>query len=211
PSERNAHPHVSGGISVVHNGIVENHEELAAKLRARGYEFVSDTDSETIAHLVHSQLAAGGGLFAAVRRSMAEIEGACAIAVINEAEPSRLVVARNGAPLLLGLGEGENFSASDVSALVQVTRRMVYLEDGDCAEITVSGITIADASGQIVQRPVRISDLSVESVDLGTYRHYMQREIFEQPAAVASTLESAFSADTVTAQAFGAGAEAALG
>src|SRR4029078_1415187 len=168
-------------------------------------------DTEAIAHLVHWHLRAGGGLFAAVRRSMAELTGAYAIAVISEAEPSRLVVARNGAPLLLGLGEGENFSASDVSALVQVTRRMVYLEDGDCAEITVSGITIADAGGQIVQRPVRISDLSVESVELGTYRHYMQREIFEQPAAVARTLESGLSADGLTAQAFGAGAEAALG
>jgi glucosamine--fructose-6-phosphate aminotransferase (isomerizing) len=204
PSERNAHPHVSGGVSVVHNGIVENYEALAAKLRARGYEFVSDTDSETIAHLVHSQLASGGGLFAAVRRSMAEITGAYAIAVISEAEPSRLVVARNGAPLLLGLGDGENFSASDMAALLQVTRRMVYLEDGDCAEITTSGIRIADAGGRIVQRPVHVSDLAVDQDELGPYRHYMQKEIFEQPAAVSKTLGSAIGSNAITPRDFGA-------
>ncbi|HLX81857.1 MAG TPA: glutamine--fructose-6-phosphate transaminase (isomerizing) [Burkholderiales bacterium] len=207
PSERNAHPHVSGGVSVVHNGIVENHEDLRAKLRAEGYAFDSDTDTEAIAHLVHSKLRSGDGLFEAVRRSMAELAGAYAIAVISEAEPSRMVVARNGAPLLLGIGRGENFAASDASALVRATRRMIYLEDGDCAEITASGIRIADARGEAVQRPVRVSDLTAESVELGPYRHYMQKEILEQPAAVADTLEAAIGANAVMPGNFGNEAE----
>src|SRR3989449_7224633 len=129
PSEKNAHPHVSGGVSVVHNGIIENHEEMRKRLRAKGYEFVSDTDTEVIAHLVHSNLQAGATLFDAVRKSVVELVGAYAIAVVSESDPSRLVVARHGAPLLLGLGEGENFAASDTSALIQVTQRVVYLED----------------------------------------------------------------------------------
>ena len=134
PSEKNAHPHVSGGVSVVHNGIIENHEEMRDKLRSLGYRFVSDTDTEVIAHLVNWHLKACGDLFEAVRRSLAELVGAYAIAVINEADDQRLVVARMGAPLLLGLGNGQNFAASDASALVQVTQRIVYLEEGDCAE-----------------------------------------------------------------------------
>ncbi len=210
PSESNAHPHVSGGVSVVHNGIVENYEDLGAKLRAEGYAFVSDTDTEAIAHLVHSHLRSGDGLFDAVRKSMTELAGAYAIAVISEAEPSRMVVARKGAPLLLGLGDGANFAASDASALVQVTRQMIYLEDGDCAEITTSGIRIADARGEIVQRPVRVSDLTDESVELGPYRHYMQKEIFEQPAAVANTLEITAGADALMPQNFGIEAEGIL-
>src|SRR5688572_16779834 len=140
PSERNAHPHVSGGLSVVHNGIIENHEEMRSRLQREGYEFVSDTDTEVIAHLVHSKTAAGASLVDAVRRSVAELTGAYAIAVVDGTDPRRLVVARNGAPLLLGLGEGENFAASDASALVQVTQRVIYLEDGDCAEVTLERV-----------------------------------------------------------------------
>src|SRR3954468_1634179 len=127
PSERNAHPHVSGTISVVHNGIIENHEEVRRRLQRDGYEFTSDTDSEVIAHLVHSHIARGAGLLAAVHASVKELIGAYAIAVVDEEDPQRLVVARMGAPLLLGLGDGENFAASDASALVQVTSRVVYL------------------------------------------------------------------------------------
>ena len=160
PSEKNAHPHISGGVSVVHNGIIENHEEIRKRLRAKGYEFASDTDTEVIAHLVRSNLQPGATLFDAVRKSVVELIGAYAIAVVSESDPARLVVARHGAPLLLGLGDGENFAASDTSALVQVTQRIVYLEDGDCAEITLGGARIADATGNIVKRPVHVNELS---------------------------------------------------
>jgi glucosamine--fructose-6-phosphate aminotransferase (isomerizing) len=210
PSERNAHPHVSGGVSVVHNGIIENHEELRVRLRAKGYVFVSDTDTEVIAHLVHSNLAVGGTIFDAVRRSVAELIGAYAIAVISESDRSRLVAARHGAPLLLGLGEGENFAASDTSALIQVTSRVVYLEDGDCAEITLGGVRVVDLKGNQVERPVHVSQLTSAAVELGPYRHYMQKEIFEQPMAVANTLEMVAGARSVPPQLFGAEAERVL-
>ncbi len=210
PSERNAHPHVSGGVSVVHNGIIENHEEIRARLRADGYEFESDTDTEVIAHLVHSNLRTGANLFDAVRRSVADLVGAYAVAVVCDSDPSRLVVARHGAPLLLGLGEGENFAASDASALVQVTQRMIYLEDGDCAEMKLSGISVVDAAGHSVERPVQVSQLTAAAVELGPYRHYMQKEIFEQPMAVANTLEMVSGAQSVSPQLFGADAEAVL-
>lgn len=204
PSEKNAHPHVSGGVSVVHNGIIENHDEMREQLRAQGYAFVSDTDTEVIAHLIHSKLAAGGNLLDAVRRSVAELSGAYAIAVINEADQGRLVVARMGAPLLLGLGEGGNFAASDTSALVQVTQRIVYLEEGDCAEITREGVRIIDVQGHPAERAVHISELTSAAVELGRYRHYMQKEVFEQPMAVANTLEMVTNARAISAQLFGA-------
>jgi len=207
PSEKNAHPHLSGGVSVVHNGIIENHEEMRRRLRAKGYEFVSDTDTEVIAHLVHSNLPSGSTLFDAVRKSVVELVGAYAIAVVSESDPSRLVVARHGAPLLLGLGEGENFAASDTSALVQVTQRVVYLEDGDCAELTLDGVRVSDSGGKAVSRAVHVSQLTADAVDLGHYRHYMQKEIFEQPMAVANTLEMVTGAQSVSPQLFGAEAE----
>jgi glucosamine--fructose-6-phosphate aminotransferase (isomerizing) len=190
PSERNAHPHVSGGVSVVHNGIIENHEAIRAVLRAQGYEFASDTDTEVIAHLIHSF--EGKNLFEAVQAATKELQGAYAIAVIAARDPSRLVVARMGAPLLLGLGDGENFAASDTGALLQVTRSIVYLEDGDCAEVTPRAVTIADARGRRVERPLHVSRLSADAIELGTCRHYMQKEIFEQPAAVYATLQERF-------------------
>jgi glutamine---fructose-6-phosphate transaminase (isomerizing) len=198
PSERNAHPHVSGGVSLVHNGIIENHDEIRASLRAQGYEFSSDTDTEVIAHLVHSKLATGAELFDAVRAATLELKGAYAIAVIAAADPSRLVVARMGAPLLLGLGDGENFAASDTGALLQVTRRIVYLEDGDCAEVTLRAVRIADARGHLVERPLHLSQLTADAMELGTYRHYMQKEIFEQPAAVYATLQEQFGEEAKT-------------
>jgi len=206
PEERNAHPHVSGGISVVHNGIIENHEEMRGRLRGEGYEFVSDTDTEVIAHLVHSRLKHGTSLVDAVRQSAAELVGAYAIAVVSQDEPSHLVVARHGAPLLLGLGDGENFAASDTSALLQVTKRVIYLEDGDIAELTLSGVTIVDAKGKPVERAVHVSELSADAVDLGPYHHYMQKEIFEQPMAVANTLEMVTNAQAIMPQLFGADA-----
>ena len=207
PSEKNAHPHISGGISVVHNGIIENHEDMREKLRGLGYRFVSETDTEVIAHLVHLHLKQGGDLLAAVQRSLRELVGAYAIAVINEADAERLVVARMGAPLLLGLGKGENFAASDASALVQVTQRVVYLEEGDCAELTRERARIFDGAGNAVTRKEQITSLTAEAVELGPYRHYMQKEIFEQPMAVANTLEMVTSARAVVPQLFGAGAD----
>jgi len=204
PSERNAHPHVSGGVSVVHNGIIENHEAVRARLRAQGYEFASDTDTEVIAHLVHSHLKAGNDLFTSVRKTTHDLIGAYAIAVIAADEPGRMAVARMGAPLLLGLGDGENFAASDTGALLQVTRRIVYLEEGDCAEVTRHSARVVDARGRVVERPLHVSELRSEALELGTWRHYMQKEIFEQPAAVAATLETAGSA---SAAVFGPEAE----
>jgi glucosamine--fructose-6-phosphate aminotransferase (isomerizing) len=208
PSERNAHPHVSGGVSMVHNGIIENHDEIRTLLRARGYEFSSETDSEVIAHLVHSHLRSGSGLFDAVQAAVRQLQGAYAIALIALADPSRLVVARMGAPLLLGLGEGENFAASDTCALLQVTRRMIYLEEGDCAEVTLDAVRIVDARGHLVERPLHVSQLAADAIELGNYRHYMQKEIFEQPAAVAATLESAANGHLLAPQFFGTEAAA---
>jgi glutamine---fructose-6-phosphate transaminase (isomerizing) len=210
PSEKNAHPHVSGGISVVHNGIIENHEAMRHTLRAKGYEFVSDTDTEVIAHLVHSHVAGGGSLFDAVRRSAAELVGAYAIAVLSENDKSHLIVARHGAPLLLGIGEGEIFAASDASALVQVTQKMIYLEDGDCAELTLEGARIVDEKGEAISRAVHVSQLTAAAVELGNYRHYMQKEIFEQPMAVANTLEMVTRAQSLSPNLFGAAAENVL-
>jgi glucosamine--fructose-6-phosphate aminotransferase (isomerizing) len=207
PSERNAHPHISDGVSVVHNGIIENHDELRDRLRSQGYEFVSDTDTEVIAHLVHGHLRGGGSLFDAVRRATAELTGAYAIAVVSQHEPERLVVARQGAPLLLGLGDGEQFAASDASALVRVTQKIVYLEDGDCAELSRAGAHVIDGRGERVQRPVHESQLSASEVELGQYSHYMQKEIFEQPMAVANTLEMVTGAQSVMPGLFGSDAE----
>jgi glucosamine--fructose-6-phosphate aminotransferase (isomerizing) len=207
PSERNAHPHVSGGVSVVHNGIIENHDELRALLRSRGYAFASDTDTEVIAHLVHSFLGQGADLFQAVRHAIARLVGAFAIAVVSQDEPERLVVARHGAPLLLGLGEGEQFAASDASALVQVTNRIIYLEDGDCVDLRTAGPRVVDGSGAPVQRAMHVSQLSASEVELGGYDHYMQKEIFEQPMAVANTLEMVTGAQSVSPELFGADAE----
>jgi glucosamine--fructose-6-phosphate aminotransferase (isomerizing) len=210
PSERNAHPHVSGGVSVVHNGIIENHDEMRGKLRAQGYEFTSDTDTEVIAHLIHSLVAKGYGLFEAVRASTAMLEGAYAIAVIHEPDTTRLVVARRGVPLLLGLGDGENFAASDTSALLQVTRRIIYLQDGDCAEVGLKDVRIVESRGNGVERPVQVSELKAAAVELGSYRHYMQKEIFEQPAAIADTLENVINAPTISPLLFGAGSDQIL-
>jgi glucosamine--fructose-6-phosphate aminotransferase (isomerizing) len=203
PSETNAHPHVSGGISVVHNGIIENHEEMRARLRSMGYVFASETDSEVIAHLIHSHARTGRTLFDAVRAAVQELRGAYAIAVIAEEDRERMVVARMGAPLLLGLGENENFAASDTSALLQVTQKVIFLEEGDCAEVTLEGVKIVSARGEVIKRPLHHSTLSPESVELGTYKHYMQKEIFEQPRAIADTLELATATKTLPLELFG--------
>ncbi len=197
---------MSGGVSVVHNGIIENHDEMRSRLTALGYVFASDTDTEVIAHLVHWHLKAQD-LFDAVRTATRELVGAYAIAVIAADDPARMVVARMGAPLLLGLGDGENFAASDTAALLQVTRRMIYLEEGDCAQVTLENVQIVDARGHVVERPLHVSQLAAEAIELGTYRHYMQKEIFEQPAAVAATLEGVANATSIQPGVFGAAAE----
>jgi glutamine---fructose-6-phosphate transaminase (isomerizing) len=210
PSERNAHPHVSSGIAVVHNGIIENHDAIRARLQNEGYRFTSDTDTEVIAHLIHMKLKDTGDLFAATRAAVAELKGAYAIAVIAENEPQRVVVSRMGAPLLLGIGDGENFAASDASALLQVTHKIIYLEEGDVVDIKLSGFEIRDAAGTQVERKVHLSELTPDAVDLGPYRHFMQKEIFEQPGAVGTTLEMVTNAQSISPQLFGAQAEAIL-
>ena len=208
PSERNAHPHVSGELAVVHNGIIENHEVMRKELCDRGFTFVSDTDTEVIAHLVESFRRQGRSLLEATRDAIARLEGAYAIALVSASAPDRLIVARKGAPLLLGLGAHETFAASDVSALLQVTQRVVYLEEGDCAELTTDGYRILDSAGNDVERQIHISQLSAQSVELGPYEHYMQKEIFEQPGAVANTLENVFGAKSLQPGLFGVEAAA---
>ncbi len=210
PSERNAHPHVSGGVAVVHNGIIENHEALRSMLQSLGHVFLSDTDTEVIAHLIHEKLRHDGDLLAATCTAIAELEGAYAIAVLSEADQERVIVARNGAPLLLGLGEDQNFAASDVSALLHVTQRVVYLEDGDVAELGVEGVRVFDATQREVARPVHVSQLTSAAIELGPYRHFMQKEIFEQPGAIANTLEMVLNASSISPQLFGAEAQSVL-
>ncbi|MDZ4202883.1 MAG: glutamine--fructose-6-phosphate transaminase (isomerizing) [Gallionella sp.] len=205
PSERNAHPHLSGNlIAVVHNGIIENYETLRTQLSAAGYEFTSDTDTEVIAHLIHSHYTRGNTLLAATQASLAELVGAYAIGVIAADVPHQLIAARKGSPLLLGVGESEHFIASDMSALLQVTRQVVYLEEGDVVEVNLTNYRIFDARGNAVERPQHTSELDNDSVELGEYRHYMQKEIHEQPQALANTLESVCNSQSLVPGIFGA-------
>jgi len=210
PCERNAHPHISGGLAVVHNGIIENHEVLRERLKGEGYEFTSDTDTEVVAHLVVSELKKNPDLFAATRAAIAQLQGAYALAILRESEPEHVVVAREGSPLLLGVSAEGNYAASDASALLQVTRRIVYLENGDCAELTRTGYRITRVDGTPVSRPETETHLSADAVELGQYRHYMQKEIFEQPVALANTLEMLGTARSIQPGLFGAGCEATL-
>ena len=189
PTSANAHPHVSSGeVAVVHNGIIENFEPLRARLQQQGYAFVTQTDSEVIAHLIHAHY--DGDLLAAVAKAVAEFHGAYAIAAMTAREPGRVVGARAGSPLLVGIGERDHFLASDASALAPVTRRVVYLEEGDIADIGREGYAIYDAAGVRVSREVVTVKASGDAVELGPYSHFMQKEIFEQPRAIADTLES---------------------
>ena len=190
PSTRNAHPHVARDrVALVHNGIIENHARLRADLTAAGYEFHSDTDTEVAVNQIHVFLDAGKDLLSAVQATAKMLEGAFAFGVISKDEPERLVASRCGGPLVIGLGIGENFIASDVFALLPVTQRFIFLEDGDTAEITRHKVTIYDAHGQIVTRPESISNLSADAVEKAGYRHFMLKEIFTQARAVAETLE----------------------
>ena len=204
-TEFNAHPHVSGGdIAVVHNGIIENHEEQRARLKQLGYTFESQTDTEVIAHLIHHYFQKDKDLFAATRQAIAELTGAYAIAVISRQAPDRMVCARMGCPLLIGLGEGENYIASDVSALLSATRRVIYLEDGDSAELTRAGITLLDRNGIRIERPVHVSDVSLASLELGPYSHFMQKEIHEQPRALTDSIEAVIDSNSFDVELFGA-------
>ena len=204
PSERNAHPHVSGSIAVVHNGIIENYESLRTELTAQGYVFTSDTDTESIAHLVQATLKTEPDLLKAVQIACQRLVGAFAIAVVDHNQPGKVIVAREGSPLLLGVSDTGNYAASDASALLQVTRNMVYLENGDIAELTAANVRITRLDGTPVQRPVHISQLSAAAVELGNYQHYMQKEIFEQPEALANTLEIVGGSKTIQPGIFGA-------
>ena len=204
PSERNAHPHISrDGIAIVHNGIIENHEELRAELLRDGYEFSSETDTEVIAHRIHHHLKITGDLFKAVRATAAELEGAYALAVMSQHDPDRIVLAREGCPVVIGLGEDENYVASDVAALLPVTRRFIILEEGDVAEIRRKSVRILDRNGNTVQRPVHESELSADSAEKGEYAHYMLKEIHEQPRAVAQTLQERVAGGKLLEAAFG--------
>ncbi|UDI92959.1 glutamine--fructose-6-phosphate transaminase (isomerizing) [Pseudomonas sp. IAC-BECa141] len=203
PSERNAHPHFSGDIAVVHNGIIENHEALREQLKAQGYVFSSDTDTEVIAHLLTEKLKTLPDLTDALKAAVKELHGAYGLAVIHAQQPDRLVAARSGSPLVIGLGLGENFLASDQLALRQVTDRFMYLEEGDIAEIQRDKVQIWDVTGKAVERQtVQYTD-GAEAADKGEFRHYMLKEIHEQPSVVQRTLEGRLSSDQVLVQAFG--------
>jgi len=210
PCERNAHPHISNGLAVVHNGIIENHEALRTRLKAEGYEFTSDTDTEVVAHLISFELKKTPDFFAATRDAISQLQGAYALAVLRESEPDHVIVAREGSPLLLGLTDEGNYAASDASALLQVTRRIVYLENGDCAELKRDSFRVTRVDGTPVERAETESHLSADSVELGKYRHYMQKEIFEQPVALSNTLEMLGAARSIQPGLFGANSEAVL-
>ncbi|STO63503.1 glucosamine--fructose-6-phosphate aminotransferase [Haemophilus parahaemolyticus] len=189
PSEANAHPHRSDKIAVVHNGIIENYEELRAELQARGYVFQSQTDTEVIAHLVEWEFRTSNSLLEAVQKTVKQLRGAYGTVVLNEEEPEHLIVARSGSPLVIGYGIGENFLASDPLALLSVTRRFAYLEEGDVAEITRTSVDIYDRDGNKVERKMHEGNFEQDAADKGQYRHYMQKEIFEQPIAIMNTLD----------------------
>ncbi len=207
PTPTNAHPHVSHDeIAVVHNGIIENFEPLRERLQQQGYRFVTQTDTEVIAHLIHANY--DGDLLRAVQKTVAEFRGAYAIAAISTREPERIVGARAGSPLLVGVAEHDHYLASDASALSSVTRRVVYMEEGDFADVTRETYAVYDASGAPVSRTVVSVAASGGAVELGPYRHFMQKEIFEQPRAIADTLESV---GGIGPDLFGAGAAEVLG
>ncbi|QIM61889.1 glutamine--fructose-6-phosphate aminotransferase [Pasteurellaceae bacterium Orientalotternb1] len=203
PSETNAHPHRSGKIAVVHNGIIENYEELRTELQAQGYVFQSQTDTEVIAHLVEWESRSASSLLEAVQKAVVQLRGAYGTVVMNQDEPEHLIVARSGSPLVIGLGMGENFLASDPLALLSVTRRFIYLEEGDVAEITRRTVDIYDRLGEKVEREIHEGNFEQDAADKGPYRHYMQKEIFEQPVAIRNTLEGRIANDKVVIEAIG--------
>ena len=206
PSEANAHPHTSGNFAVVHNGIIENHEELRELLKSRGYVFNSQTDTEVIAHLVNWEMRTSSTLLEAVQKTVKQLTGAYGMVVLDREHPEHLVAARSGSPLVIGLGIGENFLASDQLALLSVTRRFIYLEEGDIAEITRRTVDIYDANGQKVEREVHESNLENDAAEKGKFRHFMQKEIYEQPNALINTMEGRILHNNVIVDAIGNGA-----
>ncbi|WP_075321365.1 glutamine--fructose-6-phosphate transaminase (isomerizing) [Histophilus somni] len=210
PSEINAHPHCSGKIIVVHNGIIENYQELQEVLQQRGYIFQSQTDTEVIAHLVEWELRSANTLLEAVQKAIAQLRGAYGTVVMNQDEPEHLIVARSGSPLVIGLGIGENFLASDPLALLNVTHRFIYLEEGDVAEITCHSVDIFDFNGKQVERAVHKNNFETDVIDKGPYRHYMQKEIFEQPQAIMNTLDGRILNGQVNIEAIAPNAEEIL-
>ncbi|WHI51284.1 glutamine--fructose-6-phosphate transaminase (isomerizing) [Microbulbifer sp. MLAF003] len=210
PSNENAHPHMSGHIALVHNGIIENHQALRSELQDKGYKFASDTDTEVVVHLIHSLSKDGHSLVDAVAKATQMLEGAYALAVISSEEPEVMACARYGSPLVLGVGIEENFIASDPMALRQVTDRFIFLEEGDVAEVRRSGISVRDRQGEEVSRPVHKLDGGHDVTDKGRYRHYMQKEIFEQPEVVAATLAGRIGDHSVLSQALGTRAQEIL-
>jgi glucosamine--fructose-6-phosphate aminotransferase (isomerizing) len=211
PNTVNAHPLMSrDNVALIHNGIIENHEELRSELQALGYEFTSETDTEVMAHLVNHLLSEGHDLYAAVRKAVTRLRGAFAIAVVSAQEPGVVVGARVGSPMVLGLGFDENFLASDIHPLLPVTNRFIYLEEGDVVRIDTKGFEIRDEQDQVVERPVKEAELNADAVQRGDYRHYMQKEIFEQPQVVAETLEGRIGVDRILPNIFGVGADEML-
>ena len=204
PNEPNAHPHMSGDVvAIVHNGIIENYEELRDELKGSGYEFVTDTDTEVVAHRIAEHLGDSDDLAAAVRATVAELEGAFALVVMSKSDPGKLVLAREGCPVVIGHGIGENFVASDVAALLPVTRRFSFLEEGDIALVERTSVRVWDAEGNEVERPEKESELSADAAERGEFRHYMQKEIHEQAQAVARTLNERIANGKVLDAAFG--------
>jgi glucosamine--fructose-6-phosphate aminotransferase (isomerizing) len=207
PATRNAHPHICRDrCLVVHNGIIENHETLRREQIAKGHQFTSETDTEVIVHAIFDELEQGHGLTDAVRLATARLAGAYALGVIDAQDPDHLVAAREGSPLVIGVGFGEHFIASDVFALLPVTQRFIFLEEGDVAELTREQVKIWDRDGQLVNRPVKTSSISIDAAERGEYRHFMLKEIFEQPRAIADTLEGRLSGTHVLPESFGNGA-----
>lgn len=204
PTNRNAHPHVSADeLAIVHNGIIENFEQLRDQQAAKGYQFSSDTDTEVAGHQIHSYYSQSDDLLQAVQTSVADLKGAYAFGVVSRREPGRLIAARKGSPLVIGIGIGEHFIASDPYALLLVTHRFIYLEDGDVADVRRDSLRIYDRDGKEVEREIRISEMATDAADKGEYRHFMIKEIYEQPRAIASTLEGRIADDKVLEAAFG--------
>jgi glucosamine--fructose-6-phosphate aminotransferase (isomerizing) len=208
-TEANAHPHICAGtVALVHNGIIENHEALRTRQLAAGHRFTSDTDTEVIVHEIYDRVRDGLSLVEAVRGTVNDLQGSFALGVISRTDPTRLVAARRGSPLVIGLGDGENFLASDMAALIPVTNRFIILEDGDVAEISREGVTVLAEDGHVVEREVKTSSLTADAVDLGSYRHFMLKEIFEQARGAGDTLEGRITGERLLEACFGPAAPA---
>lgn len=208
PSENNAHPHIcQHTVAVVHNGIIENYQQIKRSQQQGGYQFSSETDTEVIVHAIHQQLANSNDLLAAVTRATRTLKGAYALGVIAISNPEILIAARKGSPLVIGIGIGEHFIASDVSALLPVTKNFIFLEDGDIAKISRESVEIYDVKGNLAARTIKQSSLTSQSVKLGDHKHYMHKEIFEQPQAVINALEGRVTHDQVLVESFGHQAE----